>query len=125
MKTALSRLHANSPVFQDGVQLGQVLPFPQAPEPERVSGLQLSSRPHWLHNTPTSHKDSTTRQEAGRDLDTTLGNGRKSDRWIEPGRSLSSLATLVTSRVQMAKVCHCTFTPMASVTTSWSRCSRG
>jgi len=51
----------------------QVLPFSQAPEPDRVSGLQLPSHPHRLHNTPTSHEDSTTRQEAGRELDTTSG----------------------------------------------------
>jgi stage III sporulation protein SpoIIIAA len=65
---------------------GQILPFPQAPEPDRVSGLQLSSHPHRLHNTPTSHKDSTTRQEAGRDLDPTLGE-RESERVLDRTRS--------------------------------------
>ncbi len=64
----------------------QVLPLPQALERERVSGLQLrSSGGRRLHNTPISHKDSTTRQEAGRYLDTTLGE-RESERLLDKTR---------------------------------------
>jgi stage III sporulation protein SpoIIIAA len=64
----------------------QVLPFPKAPEPDRVSGLQLgSSEGRRLHNTPISHKDSKTRQEAGRYLDTTSGE-REEERLLDKTR---------------------------------------
>jgi stage III sporulation protein SpoIIIAA len=65
---------------------GQILPFPQAPERERVSGLQLgSSGGRTLHSTPISNKDSTTKQEAGRYLDTTSGE-RESERLLDKTR---------------------------------------